>query len=43
VLALESEGLRVRIDKRELAGLRAEIAHRVFVMPRPRIVSGGVA
>ena len=43
VLALEPAGLRVRIDKQELAGLRAEIARRVFVMPRPRIVSGGVA
>ena len=43
VLAREPEGLRVRIDKQELAGVRAEIARRVFVMPRPRIVSGGIA
>jgi len=28
----------VRIDKAELTGLSAEIAQRVFVMPRPRIV-----
>jgi len=38
VLAREAGGLRVRIDKAELTGLSAEIAQRVFVMPRPRIV-----
>ncbi len=33
------EGLRVRINDAEPAVLSGEIARRVFVMPRPRIVA----
>ena len=43
VLAREADGLRVRIDHAEPAGLSAELAQRVFVMPWPRIVVGRAA
>ncbi len=43
VLAHEGEALRVRINAAQLALLSAEIARRVFVMPRPRIVSDNAA
>lgn len=41
VLAREVDGLRVRIDQAEPAGLSSELARRVFVLPRPRIVLQG--
>ena len=39
VLGRDADGTRVRINAAEPALLSEEIARRVFVMPRPRIVA----